>query len=352
MLSTGERAYAFVKASGIIGKSYVGRRIKTLNPISRLSELDQLVFGQTARELPERELLPDLERRLSGRGVASIVSVLKSYKNPPSLFLQLLRVYEYSDLKTALALIAEGEITSRPGNTQLGRFGTINFEAWPDAKTMLAGTDLEFIIDCLDQSNASAGLGEAKNDMPGSMSAKTIDTMDTLLDRHYYTKLWASLSQLKKKDRIAAEKIIAEEIALRNCAWALRLRSYYDMKAEEVREHLVVIEDNSKLCEDAYAALNFPLDDYSEWEKWKRLRFLNPVSSQWMADPRYFQNAASEYLYHMALRNFRVSLSYIDKVFCYIKLKQFEEDLLTSCAEGLGMGMTGKDALAMLEVVS
>ena len=346
MIRTGEKAYAFVKASGIIGKSFVSRRIAALNPINRLSELDQLVFGSDARELPERELLPDLERRLSGRGVAAISAILKSYKKPPFLFLLLLRVYEYSDLKTALALIAEGEISSRPAFTPLGRFGTVNFDAWPDAKAMLEQTDLQFILSYLKQNKSPANPAEAGEDKSGEVS------LETALDRHYYTKLWTSLTLLKKRDRPAAEKIIAEEIALRNCAWVLRLRSYYGMKAEEARQHLVVIEKNSKLCEDAIVALEFSLDDHSEWEKWKRFRFLNPVSGLWKADPRYFQNAASEYLYHLALRSFRTSLSYIDKVFCFIKLKQFEEDILTSCAEGLGMGMTGKDVLATLEFVS
>ena len=335
MIRSGEKAYAFVKASGIIGKSFVSRRIAALNPLTRLAELDQLVFGLESKELPERELLPDLERRLSGRGVAAITSILKSYKNPPLLFLLLLQVYEYSDLKTALALIAEGEVSSRPVFTPLGRFGTVNFNAWPDVKAMLERTDMEFISAYFDQGKEP-----------------DVSAMEASLDSHYYTKLWASLSLLKKKDCTAAERIIAEEIALRNCAWVLRFRSYYGMKAEEVKQHIVVIEKNNKLCEDALAALEFSLEDHGEWENWKRKGFLNPVSGSWQADPRYFQNAASEYLYRLALRFFRTSRSYIDKVFCFIKLKQFEEDLLTSCAEGLGMGMTGKDALAALEVVS
>jgi vacuolar-type H+-ATPase subunit C/Vma6 len=40
----------------------------------------------------------------------------------------------------------------------------------------------------------------------------------------------------------------------------------------------------------------------------------------------------------------------IDTAFCFIKLKQFEEDVLTSVAEGLGMGMSGEDIFAVLEV--
>ena len=348
MIGSGEKAYAFVKASGIIGKSFIGRRITAINQIRGLSELDRLVFGKGARELPEKELLSDLERRLSRRGVDAISAVLASYRNPPELFTLLLRVYEYTDLKTALALIMEKEISSKPVFTPLGRFGTVNFGAWPDAKAMLAGTDLEFILAYLDQNNPSSAESQT------GMNDNEVVSLETALDRHYYTRLWASLSKLKKRDSRAAEKIITEEISLRNCAWVLRLRSYYGMKAEEVTQHLVVIEKNKVLSKDAIAALDYSLDDRSDWESWKRLRFLNPDSfaGQWKADPRFFQNAASEYLYHLAFVNFRRSPSFIDKVFCYIKLKQFEEDVLTSCVEGLGMGMTGRDVLAMLEVVS
>ena len=339
MIGTGEKAYAFVKACGIIGKSFVGRRITALNPISSLSELDRLVFGARAKELPERELLGNLERRFSGRGVEAITSVLKSFKKVPELFALLLRVYEYTDLKTALALLAGDNTAAKPAFTPLGRFGTINFDAWPDAKAMLAGTDLSFILPYLKDDKTSSD---------GSV------TMETALDRHYYNKLWASLGKIKKNQRKAAEKIIAEEIILRNCAWALRLRSYYGMKAEEAAEHLVVMEKNKKLCQDALAALEYSLDDRNDFEQWKQIRFLNPdsFSGRWRADPRYFQNAASEYLYRLAMRYFRTSLSWFDKVFCFIKLKQFEEDLLTSSAEGIGMGMTGRDVLNMLEAVS
>ena len=332
MINTGERAYAYAKACGIIGKSFVGRRVNSLKPLSRLSELDRLVFGTGARELPERELLPDLERRFSRRSVASVITLVNSFKNPPLLLTQLLRVYEYADLKTALTLI--NETSAKPEWVPLGRFGTVHFEAWPDAKAMLSGTDLEFLYE--------------QNFEPNGIS------LETALDRHYYGKLWKDLRKLKKTDRITAEKICAEEIILRNCAWVLRLRTYYGMNAEEVKRHLVIIEDEPQLTKDALAALEFSLDHPEDWAKWKQLRFLNPAASigVWRANPRYFQNSASGYLYRLALVNFRKRPFSIDTVFCFIKLKQFEEDVLTSNAEGLGMGLSGQDVLSMLEASS
>ena len=264
MIGAGERAYAYTKACGIIGKSFVGRRAAGLHSINSLSELERLVFD--TGETPE---LSGLEQRLLKRTVAAVISVLNSYRKPPEL-LTLIRDYEYDDLKTGM-------------------------------------------------------------------------------DHSYYTKLWQSLKKLKQSDRRTAERIIAEEIALRNCAWALRLRTYYDMPAGEARQHLVIIKNAARLSGDALKALDFSLDVPGDWEKWNRRKFLNPFdhnrNAPWRVDPRYFQNAAAKYLYAMALRNFRVRPFSHDAIFCFIKLKQFEEDLLTSKIEGLNMGLSGKDAL-------
>jgi vacuolar-type H+-ATPase subunit C/Vma6 len=79
---------------------------------------------------------------------------------------------------------------------------------------------------------------------------------------------------------------------------------------------------------------------------------LNPEipGRSWTADPRYFQNAAGDYLYKLALRAFRRRPFSLDTAFCFIRIKQYEEDLLTSVAEGLGLGMSGQDVFALLEV--
>ncbi|MDR2073325.1 MAG: V-type ATPase subunit [Spirochaetaceae bacterium] len=345
MIWLGERAYGYAKACGIIGKSFVGRRTAALHSVGRLSELDRLIFGPSARELPERELLPDLEKRLLTRSVGAIISVVNSYKNPPELLSLLIRVYEYNDLKNALAMSAatETHLGNKPAFVELGRFGTVRFSAWPHAKAMLKETEFEFLLD---------EDGRVKKDYDGL-------PLETILDRHYYKKLWKSIRRLKKSDRRSAEHISAEEISLRNCAWVLRLRTYYGMLEEEVKRHLIMLEDEPRLSKDALEALELPLDSRIEWERWSRVRFLNPEGFRsrrvfpggelWRADPRYFQNAAATYLYKLALHNFRRNPSSIDAVFCFIKLKQFEEDLLTSNAEGLDMGMAGRDVLGILE---
>ncbi|MDR2021405.1 MAG: V-type ATPase subunit [Treponema sp.] len=344
MPGAGERAYAYAKACGIIGKSFLGKRVSRLGGLTRLSELDRLVFPRTSRDLPERELLIDLEKRIIGRSVKQILAIVDSFSKPPELILRLVRSYEYGDIKSVLSAVG-GKNTGVPAKspffTDLGRFGTVNFSAYPDLNAMLTGTEFEFLL---------------KEDLDSAAEGEASD-LQIKLDQQYYTRLWESIRILPKNDSRCIENIIAEEISLKNIVWAMRLRTYYRMSAEEIRGRLVSTPqggDRRSLAEDAAASLSMALDNYADWEKWKRAGFLNPPrpGEAWTADPRYFQNAASEYLYRLARSCFRRRPLSMDTSSCFIKLKQFEEDILTSVAEGLGMGIPARDVFALLELES
>jgi hypothetical protein len=359
MLDAGERAYAYTKACGIIGKSFVGKRVSALAGLKSLNELDRLVFPELRRELPGQELLVDLEGRIVKRAVKHILAVIRSYAKPPELLVRQLRSYEYGDLKTCLHYLAGG-VKTLPGISDIGRFGTVRFAAFPDIAAMLLDTEFEHI------------LGE---DLKAIQSGHfDLTAIETELDRRYYLGLKESLRHLSVEDRAIAERILAEEISLRNCVWALRLRTYFKKNAAETQKHLMDITMRAGLDEtsggirarrrnmpgakeialaaEAVESLELPLDLRSPWRGWRWERFLNPEKpgELWTADPRYFQNAASEYLYRLALHCFHNTPFAVSTVFCYVKLKQFEEDLLTSVAEGLGLGMPGRDVFELLEV--
>jgi vacuolar-type H+-ATPase subunit C/Vma6 len=350
MAGSGERAYAFAKACGIIGKSFTGKGISRLGAVNRLTELDRLVFPQAIRDLPERELLADLEERIAGRAVHQIIALVRAFKNPPELLLRLARAYEYGDVKSALSAIAGGE-AKRPKFTDLGELGTVRFEAFPDLAAMVKDTEFAFLL---------------KEDIRADKDGIILQTR---LDHQYYTLLWNSLFALPEKDRTAIKKILAEEISLRNDSWALRLRTYYGLPPEEIKTILIPIRpgekyvpqgnsaprkgsDNRTLADDALASLSMALDNRPDWEKWPRVKFLNPErpDGSWKVDPRYFQNGASQHLHHLARHFFRQHPFSMDTVSCFIKLQQFEEDLLTSVAEGLGLGLSARDVFAILEV--
>ncbi|MDR1398604.1 MAG: V-type ATPase subunit [Treponema sp.] len=336
MISTGERAYSYAKACGIIGKSFVGKRIATLGGVSRLSELDRLVFPDESRDLPEKELLLDLEARITARAVKQILQIVDSFLKPPTLLSYLIRTYEYTDLKTALKAIEVGD-QKPPAFTDIGHFRTVHFEAYPDLAAMVEGSEFGFLLKKRNMQNT----GEANEHI-----------MSIMLDRHYYASLWNALLALPPKDRVFTKKILFEEISLRNVVWALRLRTYYGMTPEQTRENLISLGNKKNLVADAEASLRMALDNRAGWNGYPRAHFLNPETPNepWTADPRYFQNAASKYLYRLARLSFRRQPFSLDMVFCFIKLKLFEEDLLTSMAEGLVLGMSSHDVLSMLEV--
>ena len=338
--SMGERSYAYAKACGIIGKSFIGKRIRRLEQVSRLSELDRMIFPDSSKNLPEKELLVDLEDRIIERSVDSIISIVNCFSNPPDFFTLLLRSYEYADIKGVIFSLQMKE-KRPPVHTDLGRFQTIRFDAWPDLEAMVRGTEFAFLLE-IDNI-----LQEGNEDL----------ALQSTLDRKYYDALWKSLLALPKRDRQITEKILSDEISLKDSCLALRLRTFYGMSPDEIKSHLIYIPlraKNRSLADEAIRCLDFPLDDYSAWSSWRWRDFLNPDSGprQWKADPRHFQNAASRYLYGIAKRHFHLHPFSLDSIFCFIKLKQFEEDVLTSSVEGLNISMSSRDIFSMLGVDS
>jgi vacuolar-type H+-ATPase subunit C/Vma6 len=335
MLS-GERAFVYAKSCGIIGKSFIGKNAARLRSVHSLAELDRLIFPDHPSALPERELLLDLERRITRRCADHIVRVASSFAKPPPLLSVLVRSYEYSDLKFALNALANGEKTLG-GLSRIGSFAAVNFAAYPDLHRMLDGTEFAWIA-ALDKTEFEGHRGIL---------------LQIKLDSLYYKKLRKALEDTPARERAAFEKILAAEISLRNAVWALRLKMYYGMSAAEIAA-LLVDGPNTKgaFRSDALSCLSFAPQNRAEWRKWRWFFLLAPErpGETWTVSPRQLQNAAAAWLYRLAVRAYRSGLFSLDTSCCFIKLKQFEEDLLTSVAEGLRLGVAPKDLIDRLEV--
>ena len=355
----GQKTYAYTKACGIISKSFIGDKTKNLERVSSLAELDRVIFPEAPHDLPEKELLLNLESRITERAVKSVISIVGSFSEPPEFLTLMVRIYEYADLKNAILAYLEKD-NRAPAHTDLGRFQTVRFEAWPDMRAMLENTEFAFL------------LGK-----DGQLQDEDEDGfLESLLDRRYYTALWESLFALPQNERYVIEKILADEISLKNCCWALRLRTYYGMTNDEIKSHLIDIQVGDRnisgrkrsLAHEALASLELPLDNFSAWSSWRWKNLINPDGGgshpehgrsmpsfvpgysrgHWHIDPQFFQNAASRYLYRLARHNFCFDQFSINTIFCFIKLKEFEEDILTRSAEGLNIGMSGRDILSLV----
>lgn len=334
MPGSGERAYVYAKACGIIGKSFIGKRIPRLYGLSRTADLERLLFPRSPSELPERELTTDLERRIGERGASQILRLLAAFDPVPSLLACLVRSYEYADVKGLLSAVAAGDALPPP-STPLGSFATVRFDRYPDLQAMLGGTEFEWLLEAL-----SGG-----KDDPVALQ--------TELDKRYYRALWASLEATPAADKVLIHPVLAEEISLKNLAWALRLKLYYGKSDEDIGGRLVdVAYKGRSLAADALDCLRRNPDQRSDWRGFKYESLLNPEQGgeYWRVDPRHVQNAAALRLYSLARKNFRRNPFSLDAAAFFIKLKQFEEDLLTSVAEGLALGMPVRDVVGRLEV--
>ena len=118
MSGMGERAYAYAKACGIIGRSFIGQRISSLENVNNLSELDRTIFPDTPQNLPEKELMVSLEDRIIDRAVNSIITIVECFSDPPEFLTLLVRSYEYEDLKNALFALQMKEKTA-PAHTDI-----------------------------------------------------------------------------------------------------------------------------------------------------------------------------------------------------------------------------------------
>jgi vacuolar-type H+-ATPase subunit C/Vma6 len=317
------RAFAYAKATGIIARSFVESRLSRLKAVSSLRDLSALVLE---RELPGEAGTGGLERAIAEKTLKEILSALNSFRKAPEVLIRLIKSYEYADLKSALAARDKGE--AAPAYSDLGRFSSIRFSAYPDPRRMLHGTEYAFLLE-----------GSARN--------KTADenARSVLLDRHYWTALLDAARRLPRAELPRFRHILTEEIALMNCSWALRLRSYYGLDSETVRAALIggrLEKAGPPLDRDALSSLERPLDHREDWHDWRRSAFLNPETPgvYWKCDPRHFQNAASVYLYHLARRAFRRHPFSLDTAACFIRLKQFEEQMLCSAAEGLKLSLS------------
>jgi vacuolar-type H+-ATPase subunit C/Vma6 len=215
----------------------------------------------------------------------------------------------------------------------LGSLETIAWDAYPNLKKMLALTEFNWIRE--------------------APTEATVVEMQTAIDLHYYSSLWREVLSFPLNDRSGFEALIAEEIELKNVVWALRLRVYYGVVADALDTRLVEVSRKGvSLAAAARAQIPFALDHRDDWRGWKFESLLNPEvpGAPWKVDPRRVQNAAAQALYRHARRLFRRRPFATDSIACFVKLMQFEEDLLTSVAEGLTLGLGAKETLAMLEV--
>jgi hypothetical protein len=352
---TADRAFIFAKACGIIGKSFVGPNLAKLKAVSSLEDLQKLVIADAPEGAAgtQDSLLGDsgsrqidvmaLEAAIRQRAMRHILNVVGHYDKNPPIVAHLVQAVEYAELKNCINAIHENEKTP-PAHTNIGRYASMHFDAYPDLEQMLIGNKVFFTVQNPDKSFPKMG-----QDFDAEKLCADIDV-------YYYTRLWKILVKTRRSDCRVIHRIENDEIIYKNIAWALRLRKYYNYSGVDIDKRLIHINIKSQdssvrdMAAPAQATYAYRLDDRGDWNKWRYQNMLNPETSGafWRCDPRYFQNAASMKLYLNTWRHFPFSPFSLDTACCYIRLKQFEMQVLNGIAEGLRLGLTASDVFSTL----
>ena len=106
-------AFVYAKASGMLAKSFVGSRATRLFDATSLQELWTLVFQTEVPVMPEVMLAKKIEQEAEHNFLQDYISLLQNYSHPDAILIDILRFYDYDNLKDIAASLSVAKISGR-----------------------------------------------------------------------------------------------------------------------------------------------------------------------------------------------------------------------------------------------
>jgi len=324
MDQSGASVYVYAKASGMIARSFIGKKTQQLFDVHSLQDLWMLVFKNEVPLIPEVMLAQKIEKTAEEHFIKDYKMLIACYDKPADVLVQLLRFYDYRNLKAIGAALCSGD-TKMPDISDIGIYSRLDYSAWPDLKRITRKSPVSWY-----------------NTVPTWENQKELDRR---LDVQYTKDLWNSVQSLPVLERETVSDFLQQQIILQNCEWALRLRVYYNMNRDEIIPWLVCDEKeghkNDTLAGQAIRMLDLPLDDYSAWHAWKYKSLLNVSNTaEWKLDPRWFEQAVSRKINKIALSMFhKIPFSSLVLV-SWFKIKQNELNMIRTATERLRLNVS------------
>jgi vacuolar-type H+-ATPase subunit C/Vma6 len=324
MDQSGASVYVYAKASGMMARSFIGKKAHELFDVHSLQDLWTLVFKDEVPLVPEVMLARQIEKTAEERFIADYKMLVSCYDEPADVLVHLLRFYDYRNIKAIGAALCSGD-SQIPEISTIGSYSMLNYAAWPSLQKITKGSSISWY-----------------NTIPTWENQKELDRR---LDLQYTKDLWDSVQLLPASERKSTADFLQQQIVLQNCEWALRLRVYYNMNKEEIISWLVCAEKhahkNDILAGQAIRSLDLPLDDYNAWHDWKYNSLLNVAdSAEWKLDPRWFEQAVNHKLNKIAISKFHeIPFSALVLV-SWFKIKQNELNMIRTAAEGLRLNVS------------
>lgn len=322
MERSGANAYIYGVLSGMLGKSFIGARSSRLFDAATLPELYHTVFGTEAPLIPQMMLAARIETEAEKRFIDQYIKLIEMYDKPAPLLLELLRFYDVENLKEMGASLCSGE-KECPPIVNLGSFKTLNYDGWPDIAAVTLLSPFEWY-----------------NKVPNIHEQQYTHVR---LDNQYVSMLWEAANKMPRGIRKQAVDFFRKEAVTNNIAWALRLKVYYNMEKDEIIKHLPCAKETKETDEiagPAIAMLNWPVDSWDEWARWKYAYLLNPHDDDsWTVDPRWVENASRQRQYKAAVRLFHAEPVTELSLIAWFRIKQRECNMIRTAAERIKLGV-------------
>lgn len=324
-------AYVYAKASGILAKSFIGARAEKLFSIKSLRDLYGMLFPGDIPAVPETVLAKTIEQLAEKHFLDEYQKLLLVYSKPDSVLVYLLRFYDYDNLKEIGAALCNRE-SKIPSVASTGQFSMLDYSAWPDLAKITANSSVSWY-----------------NKIPHPDEQKELDTK---LDKQYIRELWSSIEHLHLSERKPVEEFIKKELSFNNIVWAVRLRVYYKMDAEEIKSRLAFADESKDeedvLAGEAISILEKDTGSWDDWKDWKYRDLLNPHEEGivWGLDPGWLEHSVKRVVVDSAMRSFHKYPFTAMVLVCWFKIKQYELDCIRAVAEGFRLDVDPQQVMS------
>ncbi|MDR3312031.1 MAG: V-type ATPase subunit [Spirochaetaceae bacterium] len=341
-------AYVYARASEILAKSFVGPRVAALFEVRTLQELWALLFTEDAPMLPEVLFARALEVAAVNKFVRDYITLLSAYSKPGALITGLIRSFDYDNLKMMAAAAGNADSDLKPGQgidpgrgpryslgqglqiIDISPYAMLNYTAWPDIARVTRGSPVSWY-----------------DRIPAPQEQQALDER---LDKQWTSDLWRALQKSPKKDREAVEDMVKRYIVETNILWAIRLKVYFEFSPEEILPRLAYsgdkIDPNDPLAREAARILDYPINSYAAWEKWRYAGMLNPHSSDvpWTIDPGWMSRSFRRNTQHTLIHIFHQQ-PFTDAVLgAWFFIKRYELNCIRTVTESLRLNVGHQEA--------
>lgn len=325
----GAGSFIYAKASGIIGKSFIGPRAELLFEQKSLSELWNLLFKTPVPAVPEVMLAERIESECFNRFIKQYSYFVSLYTKPDSILLDQLRIYESENLKEVGAALCSGE-TVLPNLVDLGKFSKLNFKNWPDIAAITKGTEYSWY-----------------NKIPEIHEQQELEFK---LDLQVIRGLWNSIQKISDESREVLIDLYKNEYIIKNIIWALRLRIYYKMEKDEIIKKMIYVTDapnaSDPIAGPVLKILDKPLDEYEQWSSWKYSELINPHIDGvvWQIDPSWIEQMNRVKINKMALHIFHQYPMTTCSLIGWYEIKKYELRCIRTAVESLRLNINPEEA--------